>query len=134
MRKIPEFPIVLLLVSLPLFGQGKRLWVLRDPGEMVEYDPATFAVKQKVKVPAEAPKSPGSVSMNHLGQILYVPSVSLPLSEDDTAEPQKVWIWNGQAAATIDQGLQLKEERTGSNQVVTESAPGVFLSADGNHL
>lgn len=115
-------------------AQGKRLWVLRDPGEMVEYDPATFAVKQRVKVPAEALKSSGSVSMNHLGQILYVPSVSLPLSEDDTAEPQKVWIWNGQAAATIDQGLQLKEERTGSNQVVTESAPVAFLSADGNHL
>ena len=134
MRKIPGFAIVLLLLSASLFAQGKRLWVLRDPGEMLEYDPATFAVKQKVKVPAEAVKSAGSISVNHLGRILYVPPVSLPLSEDDTAAPHKVWIWNGQVAATIDQGIEHKEEKIGSNQAVTESAPAAFLSADGNHL
>ena len=75
---------ILLLTSSAL-ALGKRLWVLRDSGEMVEFDPATFAVKQKIKVPAEALKSPGSISVNHLGQILYVPPVSLPLSDEDTA-------------------------------------------------
>ena len=124
---------ILLLTSSSL-AQAKRLWVLRDPGEMVEYDPATFAVKQRVRVPPEALKSAGSVSVNRLGQILYVPPVSLPLSDDDTAAPHKVWIWNGQSAATIDQGLAHKEEKIGSNQAVTESAPVAFLSADGNHL
>lgn len=121
-------------MSVSLFAQGKRLWVLRDSGEMVEYDPATFAIKQKVKVPTEALKSPGGVSVNHLGQILYVPPVSLPLSDDDTGEPHKVWIWNGQAAATIDQGIEQKEEKIGSNQAVTESAPAAYLSVDGTHL
>lgn len=134
MKRISDFAIVLLLLSAPLFAQGKRLWMLRDSGEMVEYDPSTFAVKQKVKVPAEALKSPGSISVNHLGQILYVPPVSLPLSDDDTGEPHKVWIWNGQAEATIDQNIEHKEETTGSNQAVTESAPIVYLSADGTHL
>ena len=134
MKKIFDFAFVLLLLSASLFAQGKRLWVLRDPGEMVEYDPSTFAVKQKVKVPAEALKSPGSLSVNHLGQILYVPPVSLPLSDDDTGEPHKVWLWNGQAAATIDQNIEHKEETTGSNQAVTESAPIAYLSADGTHL
>jgi hypothetical protein len=124
----------ILLLTSSLLAQEKRLWVLRDSGEMVEYDPATFAVKQKVKVPAEALKSAGSISVNRLGQILYVPPVSLPLSDDDTTEPHKVWIWNGQAAATIDQGIEHKEEETGSNQAVTESAPAAYLSADGNHL
>ncbi len=134
MGKISELAIVLLLMSAPLFAQGKRLWVLRDPGEMVEYDPATFAVKQKVKIPAEALKSAGSISVNHLGQILYVPPVSLPLSDEDTAAGNKVWIWNGHAAVTIDPGIEHKEEKTGSNQAVTESAPAAYLSADGNHL
>ena len=124
---------ILLLTSSSL-AQGKRLWVLRDPGDIVEYDPATFAVKQKVKVPAEALKSAGSISVNSRGQILYVPPVSLPLSDDDTAAPHKVWIWNGQSAATIDQGIEHKEEKIGSNDAVTESAPVPFLSADGNHL
>src|ERR1700739_561614 len=108
MGKISELAIVLLLMSAPLFAQGKRLWVLRDPGEMVEYDPATFDVKQKVKIPAEALKLAGSISVNPLGQILYVPPVSLPLSDEDTAARNKVWIWNGHAAVTIDQGIEHK--------------------------
>ena len=49
---------VMLLLTVPLLGQGKRLWVLRAPGEMVEYDLTTFAAKQTVKVPPEAVKSP----------------------------------------------------------------------------
>lgn len=125
---------VCLLFAVPVFAQGKRLWVLRAPGEMVEYDPATFTAKQTVKVPAEALKSPASVAVNRSGQILFAPPVSLPLSEDDAAAPHKVWVWNGHAAATIDQGIDRKEEPTGSNQAVTESAPVAYLSADGSHL
>ena len=52
----------LLLLTAPLAGQGKRLWVLRAPGEMVEYDPVTFALKQTVKVPGDAAQAPGNVS------------------------------------------------------------------------
>src|SRR5271169_217585 len=48
----------LLLLTVPLLAQDKRLWVLRAPGEMVEYDPSTFAAKQTVKVPAEAVQAP----------------------------------------------------------------------------
>jgi hypothetical protein len=139
----------LLLLTAPSLAQGKRLWVLRAPGEMVEYDPATFAVKQTVKLPAEAMQSPGSVSVNRLGQILYEPAVSLPLSEEDAASGHKVWVWNGRpasgiAAATtaastiagnqIDQGVKREVTTTGSNQAVTESAPIAYLSADGEHL
>ena len=57
----------LLLLTASSLAQGKRLWVLRSPGEMVEYDPATFAAKQTVKVPAEAMKSPESVRVNRAG-------------------------------------------------------------------
>ena len=124
----------LLLLVLALFGQGKRLWVLRSPGEMAEYDPATFAAKQTVKVPAEAVQSPEDVSVNSLGQILFETPVTLPLSEEDGAAAHKIWFWNGHAATTIDQGLKREVIAAGSNHAVTESAPMAYLSADGTHL
>lgn len=101
---------------------------------MVEYDPATFAPKQTVKLPADAAKFPTNVSINHLGQILFVSAVSLPLGEDDLAAAHKVWFWNGRAAAIFDQGVEHKTEKIGSNDAVTELAPAIFLSADGTHL
>jgi hypothetical protein len=122
-----------LLVGSAL-GQGKRLWVLRSPGEMVEYDPATFAVKQTVKVPAEAVQTPASISVNRLGQILFAVPASVPLSEEEGASTRKVWVWNGHSANTIDPGVKRETTATGSNQAITEIAPAPFLSADGTHL
>ncbi len=124
---------VTMLAASPLLAQGKRLWVLRAPGEMVEYDPSTFAAKQTIKVPAEALKSPANLSVNRSGQVLFFTPVSLPLSEEE-ATPHKVWLWNGRGSSTIDLGVNRKVEETGSNQAVTELAPAVFLSADGKHL
>ena len=124
----------LLLLTAPLLGQGKRLWVLRAPGEIVEYDPATFAVKQTVKVPAEAVENPLGLSVNHLGQILFVPIVGLPLSEEDVQPGHKVWFWDGHAAATLAQGVKREVATTGSNQAINEVAPTARLSADGAHL
>jgi hypothetical protein len=121
-------------MTAPVLAQGKRVWVLRASGEMVEYDPATFAEKQTVKVPAEAAEAPQRISVNHLGQILFVPEASLPLAESDVESEHKVWIWNGHAASTIDLGVKRELGATGSNQVVTELAPSVSLSADGAHL
>ena len=118
----------------PVFAQSKLLWVLRAPGEMVEYDPGTFALKQKVKVPAEAMKSPAQLSVNRLGQMLFAPALALPLSQSEISNPHKVWIWNGQAALSTHQAVEHKSEERGSNQAVTESVPVPFLSADGNHL
>jgi hypothetical protein len=45
-----------------------------------------------------------------------------------------VWFWNGRSATTIDQGVTLQVNATGSNQAMTEAAPVPFLSADGGHL
>ena len=120
--------------AAPLLGQGKRLWVLRAPGEMAEYDPATFRAMQTVKVPAESVQSPQSVAVNHLGQILFAAAVSLPLADSDFTSPHKAWFWNGRAAITIDLGVKHETTTAGSNLAVLESAPLVYLSADGNHL
>src|SRR5947199_10785692 len=121
MRKLPRFGFMLLLLTLPGFAQ-KHLWILRTTGEMVEYDPASFAVKQRVKLPAEAVKSPAGISVNQMGQILFATAVSLPLSEDD-ATGRKLWLWDGHAVSTVDQGVSRKATETGSNQAVTETAP-----------
>jgi hypothetical protein len=126
--------LVLLVMASPLMGQSKRLWVLQPSGEMAEYNPATFAAMQRVKLPTEAVKSPANISINRQGQILFASPISLPLSEADTASPRKIWIWNGRAAISIDQPVEHKAEEHGSNQAVTESAPTPYLSADGNHL
>jgi hypothetical protein len=134
MRKILQVVSWVLLLSAPLLGQGKRLWVLGAAGEMVEYDPATFAAKQTVKVPAEAVKSPESVRVNRVGQILFATPVPLPLAEEDVTSAHKVWIWNGHSAITIDLGLTREVSATGSNQAITETAPVPFLSADGGRL
>jgi len=125
---------VTLLFVLPVMGQGKRLWVLRAGGEMVEYDPATFAQKQTVKVPLEAVQLPQNVSVNQLGQILFAPTVSLPLGESDAEAAHKVWFWNGRTATTIEQGVTRASVKEGSNFVVTETAPVPYLSADGKYL
>lgn len=134
MKMISRVIACLLLTALPLLGQGKRLWVLSSAGEMKEYDPATFAAKQTVKVPAEAAQSPQNIFVNHLGEILFAPSVSLPLSEDDVSSAHKVWLWNGHTATMIDQGLKREVATTGSNQAITETAPAAYLSSDGGHL
>ena len=122
------------MLSVALHAQGSRLWVLRPPGELVEYDPATFAAKQAVKLTAEAIKSPGNIFVNRAGQVLFAPTISLPLSEEDVSSPHKIWIWNGHTATSLDQEVQRKAETIGSNQAVTESATTVYLSLDGTHL
>ena len=126
--------LAVLMLGASSLAQTKHLWVLQSSGELIEYDPTTFALKQRIKLPAEALKAPSNISVNRQGQILFAPTISLPLSEAEATDPHKIWIWNGHTANSIDQGVEHKSEDHGSNQAVTESAPLPYLSADGNHL
>lgn len=134
MSRISRWITGVLLLTASCLAQQQRLWVLRAPDEMVEYDLATFTAKQTVKLPPEALKSPANVSVNRLGQILFAPNVSLPLSDEDVTAAHKIWFWNGHTGVSVDAGIEHQGENVGSNQAVSESAPSVFLSADGNHL
>jgi hypothetical protein len=134
MRKLIWTCCVVLLLAIALSAQSKRLFVLRAPGEAVEYDSATFGARQTVKVPAEAVGSPQNFSVNHLGQMLFASPVSLPLAEGDLAAERKVWFWGGHAATTVTREVTRTTATTGSNLAITESAPVPFLSADGKHL
>src|SRR5579864_4632246 len=122
-RKVSQFIFVVVFLAPPLLGQGKRLWVLLASGERGEYDSVSFAVKQTVKVPTEAVQTPLGLSVNHMGQILFVPLVNLPLAEDDVRSEHRVWLWNGRAASTLDQGVKREVTARGSNQAIAESAP-----------
>lgn len=122
------------LLAQNLSAQNKRLWILRAPGEAVEFDPATFAGKQTVKTPAEAVTSPQNFSVNHSGQMLFAAAAALPLAEGDLAAEQKVWFWDGRTPATLTREVARSTATTGSNLAITESAPVPFLSSDGTHL
>jgi hypothetical protein len=132
-KTLRTFCAVFLLAG-SMTAQSKSIWVLRAPGEMVEYDSATFAVKQTVKVPAEAVASPLDFSVNHLGQMLFATSVALPLAEGDLAAERKVWLWDGHTATTLAREVARTTSTTGSNLAITESAPVPYLAADGMHL
>jgi hypothetical protein len=134
MRKLIPAVCVVLLSAVSLSAQGKRLWVLRAPGEMVEYNSSTFAAKQTVKVPADAVASPQNLSVNHLGQMLFAPPIALPLAEGDLAAERKVWFWDGHTATTLSRDVSRTTATTGSNFAITESAPVPALSSDGTHL
>ncbi len=134
MRKLISTLCVVLLFVASLAAQGKRLWVLSARGEMIEYDSATFAAKQTVKVPPETVASPQNLSVNRLGQMLFAPSVSLPLAEGDLAAERRVWFWDGHAATTLSREVSRSTAAIGSNLAITESAPLPFLSSDGVHL
>jgi hypothetical protein len=121
-------------LALSLQAQGNRLWVLGAPGEMVEYDPATFTAKQTVKVPPEAQVTPQSLNVNHLGQMLFSTAVSLPLTEGDFTGDEKIWLWDGHTATTFMRDVARSTSTTGSNLAITESAPVPFLAQDGAHL
>ena len=121
-----------LAASLP--AQSKRLWILHAPGEMAEYDPATFAARQTVKVPAEAVASPQSLTVNRLGEMLFAAPVSLPLAEGELDNERKVWLWDGQKATTLMREVARTTATAGSNLAITETAPVPFLAVDGEHL
>jgi hypothetical protein len=135
-RQILNTLIFVVLMLSSLGAQSRRLWVMSASGAMVEYDPATFAEKQTVKVPAEAVESAQNVSVNHLGQMLFAAPVTLPMAEGDVAESQsrKVWLWDGHAATTLAREVTRTTSITGSNIAIAESVGVPALSADGTHL
>lgn len=134
MPRLVSIAGVILSLTLSLAAQNKRLWILRAPGEAVEYDAATFAERQAVKIPPEAAASPKNLSINHLGQMLFAAPTALPLAEGDFAAERKVWLWDGHTATTLMRDVSRSTSTTGSNLAITESAPVPFLAEDGRHL
>ncbi len=126
----PAVASVLVLLAPLLNAQSKRLWALKEPDQIVEYDAVTFAPKQAVKVPPVALKAPHGLQINHRGQVLLAPTPSEP----EAGPAAELWFWNGQSSTMLDRGLERKSAAVDSDVSVTESVPFPFLSADGEHL
>ena len=98
------------------FGQSRRLWVLQAPDTLVEYDPATFAAKGQVTVPAAALESPGALQINAKGQMLFALSADDPAIDASKEMRDKVWLWDGQKAASLGRGYLYISEHVGSTR------------------
>ena len=93
--------LVALSITYPyVSAQSPRLWVLTEPNSVIEYDPATFARKESVKVPDEVAKSARIFQINHKGQMLYAPNSDDP-SPDVGKGGDRFWLWDGHAASSL---------------------------------
>src|SRR5712692_2465677 len=121
---------VLALLAPLLHAQtSKRLWVLKEPDQIAEYDAVTFAPKRAVKVPPAALKAPRGLQVNRKGEMLFTP---IP-NEPSQPEP-KFWFWNGQSAIMLDRDLERRSSLKGPNVSVMETVPFPFLSLNGEYL
>jgi len=114
-------------------AQNRRIWIMQEPGSVIEYDPVTFASKQTTPIPSEVLHAPGLLQVNARGQMLFAPNPDDP-SPDVGKAGEKIWFWDGKAASDVKRGLVRTSSRTGSNDKIVESSPSVLLSADGAHL
>ncbi len=127
---------IVLWACMPAAAQtAKRLWVLAQPDEAIEYGLTDFSPKQKVKIPPAAVKSPESFAINGKGQMLFVPGFTGGLSVgDQVAVAMKVWYWDGQVGSFLDRAIINRATPAGTNLNVLESVPQWALSADGQRI
>jgi hypothetical protein len=133
MRSLLRLLFVAACLTASVFGQSRRIWVLKEPDSAVEYDPATFAAKQTQKVPEDVPKAARILQINAKGQMLFAPNTDDP-SPDVGKNGERFWFWDGQAATMLGREIIRVSTPSGSNQKVSESSPWPFLSTDGLHL
>jgi hypothetical protein len=126
--------LVALMVSGLAYGQSRRVWVLKAPDAIVEYDPTTFAAKGTVKVPAAALESPNALQVNAEGQMLFALGADDPAIDASKQMRDKVWLWDGTNATSLGREYLYLEEHVGSNHKITESLPTPYLSASGTHV
>ena len=143
---MPQLPVsrsmkhILLLVAAFLGSaahaqSSKRLWVLQEPDQIVEYDITTFAVLRTLTVPRQLLQVPEYLSINARGQMVFLPPKGAMWGGGAMATAAgRMWFWDGR------QGRESKLEgaetpgRSAGNPTVTQPALQWFLSADGNSL
>ena len=133
MAKSLKLAVIVACLSAYGIAQSRRLWVLKEPDSIVEYDPTTFAPKGTVKVPPDVLKAARILQINHKGQMLFAPNTDDP-SPDVGKNGDKFWYWDGQSESKIGSEIVRVASPSGSNQKVTESSPWSFIGADGLHL
>ena len=125
---------LVVLMAGTAFGQSRRIWVMKAPNAIVEYDPATFVEKGTVALPAGALESPSALQVNAKGQMLFALSADDPAVDASKGMADKVWFWDGTKAASFGRGYLHVVANAGSNQKVTESLPTGYLAVAGTNL
>ena len=125
--------VVIACLAAEMAAQEHRIWVMKEPGSVIEYDSATFAPKGTAQLPADVLRSPALLQVNAAGQMLFAPNPDDP-SPDVGKAGEKMWFWDGKATADLKRGFVQTSSRTGSNEKIVESSPSAILSADGAHL
>lgn len=114
---------IVCLGTSPAVQTNKRLWVLHEAGELTEFNPATFAPIQTVKIPVEALKNRLSLAINSRGEVLANP--------EPGQAADKVWFWDGRSAIWINRGAPHTTVQGSVTASDTEHVPQCFLSTDG---
>jgi hypothetical protein len=122
-------------LSASLAAQSKRLWVLRAPGEAVEYD-ASHVCRE-----ANGEGSAGSRDLaqrtfpvNHLGQMLFAAPAVFAARGRRSRSREKSLVLGWSHRTTLTREVARTTATAGSNLAITESAPVPYLSEDGAHL
>lgn len=111
----------------PVVPPQRRIWVLKAPGELVEYDWSTSSPKQTIELPSNLvqldPRGVAArIRISATGHILLAP---VPSGNPTNFE---AWVWDGQTGAI------LKVAPDSNNAAAGESALEVALSRDGQHV
>jgi hypothetical protein len=133
----PLVPLAFLLFGFPGPASGQtpeRLWVLRAPDEIVEYDPATFSPRNTFQVPPEALDHPEWLSVSTGGRILFDPDPSRIAYPGPGSTTAGIWLWNGEQAELLRRGWTRTVTPEGVNVSVLETAPRCILSAQGEQV
>ena len=135
-KTMAKMALSLLCLSLSAHAQsGKRLWVLQEPNEIVEYDPSTFVLRSSHQVPAEILQSPQDLQINGKGQMLFLPAtVREPDGLVHESSDTKIWFWDGLSAKFLTRMVINTDLPNGGNVLVSSVIPWCFLSANGTHL
>ena len=133
MMRFLKWMLVVACLGVSATAQSRRLWVLKQPDSIVEYDPGTFTPKHTIKIPEEILKAARILQINNKGQMLFAPNTDDP-SPDVGKNGERFWFWDGQSATMLGRGIMRITGHAGSNQKLTETSPWPFLSAEGPYL
>lgn len=123
------------LVSAAHAQPPRRLWVLRAPDEIVEYDVATFAPLHTLRVPRRLIEHPEYLRINAKGQMLFVPPKGTLWTNGEMApEGDRSWFWDGHHAKKWNFEGHKTRGGTADKRMLTETALQWFLSAEGESL
>src|SRR5260370_24022865 len=114
---------------------GKRLWVLQERDQMVEYALVTSAVVRSQTVPRRLVEHPEYLSINAAGQMLFLPSLGAQWAAGDMAtSADRAWFWDGSQAKEWKLEGPKRSGTHAGKPTVTETVRQWFLSAGGGAL